>query len=136
MTLPGHCKALDELRSLHGDWELSYHRAAAMLTSTNGEIDREHGGFVLCYRLAIDQPAPADKQSLGQAVFRSGQRVKTLGSSLCTSPMESSRSTRFYWPGSYEYFLGWGGVSGEQGSNPGSHIFEANALHWTTPPIP
>lgn len=90
MTLSGLCEALDELRSLHGDRELSYHRAAAMFTSTNGKIDREHGGFVLCYRLTIDQPAPADKQSLGHAVFRSGQRVKTLGSSLCSSPMKSS----------------------------------------------
>lgn len=59
MTLLGHGEALDELGSLGRDWELSYHRPSALLASTNGEINREHGGFVLYYRSTIDQPVPS-----------------------------------------------------------------------------
>lgn len=49
---------------------------------------------------------PADKLSLGQAAFRSGQRFKALP---FTHPLQDAvRITVFYRPGSYEYVLGWG----------------------------
>lgn len=83
---------------------------------------------MLSYRLTIDQPAPADKQSLGQAVFRSGQshNSRLLPSHLPHRKQQGAQDS----PGLDPMNISLdGGCEWEQGSNQGSHIFEANALH-------